>query len=118
MIESEKKCAGSIPPEELRRIMDEVIRRTTMEFERLGELPMEYCTECAVMHGRENLLKPHFIVDVERMRATCAWHFAKELEEKLCKEYMDARIPKKPFPVAELKYGGLVPLDVEDFARI
>lgn len=26
--------------------------------------------------------------------------------------------PKEPFPVAELKHGGLVPLDVEDFARI
>lgn len=25
---------------------------------------------------------------------------------------------KKPFPVAELKYGGLVPLDVEDFAKV
>jgi hypothetical protein len=58
------------------------------------------------------------------MTATCAWHFASELEEKLCKEYMEMldrtsiNKPKEPFPVAELKHGSLVPLDVDDFARL
>lgn len=122
MTEFEKKCVERIPPDELRNITDEVHRRTKLAFSRLGDLPVEYCTECEKMYRREHLIKTHCVIDVVRMTATCAWHFASELEEKLCKEYMEmldrTNKPKEPFPVAELKHGSLVPLDVEDFARI
>lgn len=99
-------------------ITDEVSRRTKLAFSRLGELPVEYCTECERMYRRENLVKTHCVIDVVRMTARCAWHFAKELEERLCNDYLETMKPKEPFPVAELKHGGLVPLDVEDFARL
>lgn len=118
MTEFERKCVENIPPDELRNITDEVYRRTQLAFSRLGDLPVEYCTECEKMYRREHLIKTHCVIDVVRMSAKCSYHFARELEEELCKEYLEARIPKKPFPVAELKHGGLVPLDVEDFARI
>ncbi len=42
---------------------------------------------------------------------TCVFCRADEL-------FPDPAELKKPFPVAELKYGGLVPLDVEDFAKV
>ena len=122
MTEFEKKCVERIPPDELRNITDEVHRRTELAFSRLGDLPVEYCTECEKMYRREHLIKTHCVIDVVRMTAVCSWHFAKELEEKLCREYLDmldrTKKPKAPFPVAELKHGSLVPLDVEDFARI
>lgn len=118
MTDFEKKCIENIPPDDLRDITDEVSRRTKLAFSRVGDLPVEYCTECEKMYRRENLIRTPCVVDVVRMTAKCAWHFASELEEQLCKEYLEARKPKKPFPVAELKYGSLVPLDVDDFARI
>lgn len=117
MTEFERKCVENIPPDELRRITDEVKLRTERAFQEPG-LYMGYCTECEMMYRREHLMKTPCIVDVVRGSCTCSYHFARELEERLCKEYMEARIPKKPFPVAELKHGSLVPLDVEDFARI
>lgn len=117
MTEFERKCVEQIPPDELRNITDEVANRTRCAFEQV-RLPFVYCTECERMYRRENLMKTPCVIDVVRMTAKCSWHFALELEEELCREYMEAHKPKEPFPVAELKHGGLVPLDVEDFARV
>lgn len=50
--------------------------------------------------------------------AICPSCWALEKEKELMDMLVKAKKPKEPFPVAELKYGGLVPLDVEDFARI
>lgn len=59
------------------------------------------CDRCGSMfHGISNAIDLSF---------TCVFCRAKEL-------FPDPT--KKPFPVAELKYGGLVPLDVEDFSRV
>lgn len=108
MTEFERKCLETIPPDDLRRITDEVATRTKLAFSRLGDLPVEYCTECEKMYRREHLIKTHCVIDVVRMSATCAYHFAAELEEKLCREYMDAHKPAPPKPK----------LDVTDFARL
>jgi hypothetical protein len=48
----------------------------------------------------------------------CRKHYFEKRLDEACKEYLEKLKPKKPFPVAELKYGSLVPLDVDDFARI
>ena len=65
-----------------------------------GQLWFDKCDHCgSVRHGFYCLLDRTFKCIV------CA------AEEKFPE-------PKEPFPVAELKHGGLVPLDVDDFARI
>ena len=117
MTEFERKCVENIPPDELRRITDEVMWRTARAYEQPG-LHVDYCTECERMYRREHLMKTPCVVDVYRGVCICSYHFARELEEQLCKEYLEAHKQKEPFPVAELRNGGLVPLDVEDFARI
>lgn len=52
MTEFEKQCVERIPPDELRNITDEVARRTKLAFSKLGDLPVEYCTECEKMYRR------------------------------------------------------------------
>lgn len=108
MTEFERKCLETIPPDDLRRITDEVATRTKLAYSRLGDLPVEYCTECEKMYRREHLIKTHCLIDVVRMSAVCSWHYAMELEEKLCREYMEAHKPAPPKPK----------LDVMDFARL
>lgn len=61
------------------------------------------CDKCGVY-------RPGFACVVDRS-FTCLVCRAKQL-------FPDKPEPKEPFPVAELKYGGLVPLDVEDFAKV
>lgn len=108
MTEFERKCLETIPPDDLRRITDEVAMRTKLAYDRLGDLTVTYCTECLRMYRREHLIKTHCVVDIVRAKAVCAYHFAAELEERLCREYMEAHKPAPPKPR----------LDVTDFARL
>lgn len=112
-----KECIEKIPPAELRSIHDRVLRIVDLaRFSPAGPLPMGYCDKCPG-DGKFRLRQPCFIF-LETHESLCAYHFVEKRERELCKEYLEALKPKKPFPVAELKYGSLVPLDVEDFSRI
>lgn len=73
-------------------------------------LPYVHCTECP-----PDQIKQRCVCDVMEGTAICARHWI----ERRVRELKAAEpIVKEPFPVAELKYGGLTPLDVEDFARL
>jgi hypothetical protein len=74
-----------------------------MQYERfIGGSKLMHCEEC----GQVERCCP----SVLERKMLCYGCFVKKVDEE---RY--ARLVR-PFPVAELKHGGLMPLDVEDFA--
>lgn len=121
MNEFEKDCIEKIPPHEMRRI-NETVRDRVARIWGNTNVPLvnTTCDSCQGLsvHKRSQ----RCLCSVVTGQSICAECWARECEENLCREYLEGleRInrPKEPFPVAELKYGGLVPLDVADFAKI
>ena len=117
----DKEYLEKIPPADLREIIARVhtqVKNLFEDAERLGLPRSVYCSEC---HPAERRLQ-YVISDVQTGKAWCMQHYLEKKEREACEEYLvehlgDRKL-KEPFPVAETKYGGLVPLDVEDFARI
>lgn len=117
----DKELLEKIPPAALREIVARVhtqVNNLFKDAEKLGLPRSTYCSEC---HPAERRLQ-YVVSDVLTGKAWCMQHYLEKKEREACEEYLvehlDGSKPKAPFPVGELKYGGLVPLDVEDFARI
>ena len=120
MTEFDKQCIEKIPPHEMRRISETVrIRVAKVWGNPNAPLVTTTCDSCPGLSIHK--IPQRCICSVVTGQSICAECWSKECEEKLCKEYLEAleRInqPKEPFPVAELRNGGLVPLDVADFAK-
>ena len=121
MTEFDKDCLEKIPPDELRSIhdrVDEMLRKAAD----MNPSPFSHYTWCDHCPGdsaykRAHLPKQPCICRPYEGDAICARCWAKEQEEKLCREYLESldrlNKPKEPFPVAELKYGGLTPVDTQ-----
>lgn len=91
-------------------IEEQAIRDAMKVWEGQVILPYVRCTECP-----PDNIKQRCVCDVKEGTALCARHWI----EKRVRELQAAEpTVKEPFPVAELKYGGLTPLDVDDFARL
>lgn len=79
------------------------------------QLPITECTRCpGPPHFK---LKQHCIVDMVNHEALCPSCWSQKREQDLINAAI-VKKPKLPFPVAELRHGSLVPLDVEDFSRV
>ena len=70
------------------------------------DLPYVHCTEC----GPYDVKRP-CVCSVVEGTALCAQHWIKKRVQELKELRKEALKPKEPFPVAELKYGGLVPVE-------
>lgn len=121
MTEFDKQCIEKIPPDEMRRITERVRESVALVWGNPhAPLATTTCDSCPGLSIHK--ITQRCICSPVTGTAICARCWAKEREEELCKEYLESleRInkPKEPFPVAELKHGGLVPLDVADFAKI
>ena len=91
-------------------IEEQAIRDAMKVWQGQVVLPYVRCTECP-----PDEIKQRCVCDIMEGTALCAKHWI----EKRVRELQAAEpIVKEPFPVAELKYGGLTPLDVDDFARL
>lgn len=92
-------------------IEEQAIKDAVKIWQGQNVLPYVRCTECP-----PDEIKQRCICNVMDGTALCAKHWIK----KRVKELLEPAMPtvKEPFPVAELKYGGLTPLDVDDFARL
>ena len=89
---------------------EEAIRQAQKVWGGQVVLPLVHCSECP-----PDKIKRRCVCNVMDGTAICAKHWI----ERRVRELKDAEpIVKGPFPVAELKYGGLTPLDVDDFARL
>ena len=96
-----------------KELEDEAWRDAKRVFDGQFVLPFTYCTECRPDEG-----KIHCVANVMTGEALCFKHwFLRHLDELKVKNQSETE-PKEPFPVAELKHGGLTPLDLNDFARI
>lgn len=79
------------------------------------QLPITECTRCP---GPSHLKrKQRCVVDMLNYEALCPSCWAEKRESDLINEAIATK-PKFPFPVAELKNGPLVPLDLEDFCKL
>ena len=121
MTEFVQKCIEKIPPHEMRRI-SELVRESVAKVWGNPNAPL-VTTTCDSCPGLSiHKIPQRCICSVVTGQSICARCWAREREEQLSKEYLEGleRInkPKEPFPVAELRHGGLVPLDVADFAKI
>ena len=107
MTEFEKECLEKIPPSELRSIhdkVDEMLRKAAG----MNPNPFSYygwCDHCTGdrLYKREHLPKQPCICRPYEGDTICVTCWAKEQEQKLCREYIAKHKPK---------------LDLEDFARI
>lgn len=107
MTDFEKECLEKIPPSELRAIDDRVLDMLRKATE-MKPSPFSYygwCDHCpgTGVYKREHMPKQPCICRPYEMDTICASCWAKEQEEKLCREYIAKHKPK---------------LDLEDFARI
>lgn len=106
-----------ISDEELIAIKEKVFMdvRRIWGSDMVNQLLLTECTRCP---GPTHLKrKQHCIVDIRNCESWCASCWAQKRESVLINEAI-LKKPKIPFPVAELKHGTLVPLDLEDFCRI
>lgn len=91
-------------------IEEQAIRDAMKVWQGQVVLPYVHCTECP-----PDQIKQRCVCNIMEGTAMCAKHWI----EKRVRELQAAEpTVKEPFPVAELKYGGLTPLDVDDFARL
>lgn len=72
------------------------------------DLPYVYCTECG-----SNAIKKPCVCNIVEGTALCAQHWIKKRVQELKELRKEAMKPKEPFPVAELKYGGLTPVETD-----
>lgn len=124
------------PKTEDELIEDEVIEQAKRiwgrpcrdEYRPFPDLPYVHCTEC----GPYEVKRP-CVCDVVEGTALCAKHWIRKRVQELKELRQEPKKPKEPFPVAELRYGGLVPvstggqpfmathripLDLEEFCRL
>ena len=102
LTEFDKQCLEKIPPQELRSIADEAIKRTKFAFSDRHNFCISYCTEC-LKKCDSKLIKTPCIANVLTSDCLCAGHFSQKLEMELCKKYLDEHKPK---------------LNLQDFARV
>lgn len=96
-------------------IEEQAIRDAMKVWQGQVVLPYVRCTECP-----PDEIKQRCVCNVMDGTAMCAKHWIERRVRELKVMELKAGEPivKGPFPVAELKYGGLTPLDVDDFAKI
>lgn len=94
-------------------IEEQAIRDAMKVWQGQVVLPYVHCTECP-----PDEIKQRCVCDIMEGTAMCAKHWILKRIDELKANELKANEPKEPFPVAELKYGGLTPLDVDDFARL
>lgn len=94
-------------------IEEQAIRDAMKVWQGQVVLPYVRCTECP-----PDEIKQRCVCNVVDGTAMCAKHWILKRIDELKANDLKANEPKEPFPVAELKYGGLTPLDVDDFARL
>lgn len=117
MTDFDREVLEKIPPDDLREIVDSVKTKVDNLFDDADKLGMPRSTYCSECHPAERRLQ-YVVSSVLTGECWCRKHYFEKRLDEACKEYLESHKPKKPFPVAELKYGSLVPLDVDDFARI
>ena len=93
-----------------KEIEEQAIRDAMKVWQGQVVLPYVRCTECP-----PDRIKQRCVVNIVDGTAICARHW---IENRVRELKAAEPTVKEPFPVAELKYGGLTPLDVDDFARI
>lgn len=94
-------------------IEEEAINAARKVWESQIVLPYVHCTECP-----PTMMKQRCVCNVMDGTAICAKHWILKRIAELKAAELKATEPKEPFPVAELKYGGLIPLDVADFSSL
>ena len=103
LTEFDKQCLEKIPPQELRIICDETIKRVQLAFKDRHNFCIAYCTECLKKYDYKSLIKTPCIANVLTLDCLCAEHFRQKKERELCQKYLEEHKPK---------------LNLQDFARV
>ena len=110
--------------EEFGQIHDEVFEAVKKVWSsKYAPLEYTYCSRCPDM--LEPRMRQRCLCNMMTLEALCPACWAREREQELIKEAMERHMdkpsisdeesmkPKEPFPVAELKYGGLTPVETD-----
>lgn len=102
----DKQCLEKIPPQEMKRICNEVEVRIVKIFGGSVMSPYcayTYCTKCRQGQTLSKMIKTRCVCEIQTGEALCAHHFTEKLQRELCQKYLDEHKPK---------------LDLQDFARV